>query len=298
MTLPPFEEIWREHKRFLIAVGAGLIAFFGGLSIVSSVEDGARKVARQNRETENEIRSIGDEIAGREGLESGVGGALEKTVSPEIRAAVEFHPRPAYVPTQGKDQMIVYAEAIEQVEKMRAEALRRNIATPDDFGLGAKEDKPAEERVRVLIAGADLVERVLTALVAVNVRSIETVKPGEPDYVKIVPGGDMGDPPHDWGEKEPIETAPYLRRLPLRVVAQASFDALETFLAGFQRAGSTLELAGMRLTRAEDGIVRFDLELMALTLVQPAEAKAAKASGGPGGARPRTGGPRPGGRLR
>jgi hypothetical protein len=290
--VPPFEDIWREHKRFIVAVAAGLVAFLGGLSIVSSIDAAARRVTRQNQAMEGEIRSISDQLVGREGFEGGVAVALEKEVGPATRAAVEFQPREAFALKEGDSPFIVYRLAIEQVEKARSEAARRNIGCPEDLGF-VKD--PPEERVRVHIAGADLAERVLSALVAVGIRSIETFRPGEADYVAVAdagerPGGGGGPAP---GADEGTE-APLLRRIPLRVVAVGGLDALETFLSGFQRGRSCLEVSALKIVRAQEGLLRFDVELAALTLVPAAEAKAAKAAVGG----QRRGVPRSGGRLR
>jgi hypothetical protein len=87
---------------------------------------------------------------------------------------------------------------------------------------------------------------------------------------------------------------PALRRLPLQFSAVGSADALELLLSGFQLKKAALELAALKVTRAGDGLLRFDVEVAALTLVPAAEAKAAKAAG----SGPRRTVPRTGGRLR
>ena len=289
-----FEDIWREHQRFILSAAVGLVAFFGGLSLVWSIDDKVRVVAKQNKETEREIRDAAVDISGREGFEAGVAQALDRDVGPATRAAVEFQPRAAFALKEGDSPFIVYRQAIEEVEKARGEALRRNISCPEDLGF-VKD--PPEDRVRIHIAGADLAERVLGALVAVGVKGIESFRPGDADYVRAVeepePSKDAPAPPAEGGAAVP--EAPMLRRLPLRVVGLGSVDALELFLSGFQRTGSCLELSALRTVRAGEGLVRFDVEVAALTLVPAAEAKAAKATTPRGGTRGVT---RPGGRLR
>ncbi len=296
MALPAiaFEDIWREHKRFIVAVAAGLVAFLGGLSTVSSIDDAARRTQARNREMESDIRALSDAISGREGQEAGIARALEREVAPETREAVEFAARPEYALKSGDSPFIVYRQAIERVETVRAEALRRNIGCPEDLGF-VKD--PPEDRVHVYLAGADLAERALQALVQVEARRVESFRPGEAEYVRIVdepeppPGGGAGAGDAGGGAPEP----PVLRRLPLRFTAVGSVDALENLLSGFQRPRSALELGALKVTRAGEGLLRFDVEVAALTLVPAAEMRAAKASAA-GGRKPP---PRPGGgRLR
>jgi hypothetical protein len=287
-----FEDIWREHKRFIVSVGAGLIAFFGGLLLVSSVDEKTKAARKQINTSEADIRTAVGELAGREGSEAGVAIALDKEVGPAIKAAVEFQPRPAFTLKEG-DPLLVYRQAIEEVEKARAEALRRNISCPEDLGF-VKD--PPEDRVRVHVIGADLAERVLGALVAVGVKSIEAFRPGEVDYVRTVDEPEPGkegapQPPAGAAAAEGSEPD-MLRRIPLRFTAVGPVDALERFLSSFQIAKSALELAAFRVSRAGEGLVRFEVEVAALALVPAAEAKAAKSaqSGGRRGGLQRLGG--------
>jgi hypothetical protein len=279
-----FEDIWREHKRFILAVGSGAIVYFSGLSWVWATDATVASYVRQGRQTETEIQSLADQIAGREGFEEGVAIALEKEIAPAARDAVEFRSRPAFALKEGDSPFIVYRQAIEQCEAARTEAKRRNMNVPEEFGV-VKD--PPEDRVRVHIAGADLLERVLST------RSVETLRGGEPDYSRTVeepeekPGAEA--PPADApAAAEP----PALRRLPVRVSATGSVDAVELFLSGFQRSGAALEVVSLRIARTSDGLVRLDAEVAALSLVPAAEAKSARpASAGRTGRTPaRTGG--------
>src|SRR4051812_39785406 len=225
--LPSFEDVWREHKRFLVSVAGGLVVFFVGLSWAWSIDAQVRKTEQQNREIEAEIGSAGEKLTGREGYEAGAGITLERDLAPEVRTAVEFQPRPAFALKEGDSPFIVYGQAIAQVEATGKDALRQNISCPDDFGF-VKE--PPEERVRVYIAGADLVERVLAALVGVRVKAIESLKPGEADYVPVVDepfDGAQGRPATGEGQAPPAAESPVLRRLPVHFAATGSLDALE-----------------------------------------------------------------------
>jgi len=290
------EDIWREHKRFILAVGIGTAVYFTGLSWVWATDRQTALFVRQARETEAEIRALSDGLAGREGFEEGVGLALENEVAPAIRDAVEFRSRPEFALKEGDSPFIVYRRAIEQVEAARTEGKRRNMTLPEDFGF---EKDPPEERVRVHIAGADLVERVLAALVATGFRSVETLRVGSAEYVRTVEEAEKraptGDPVLDGVPEKPAAEPPVLRRLPVRVAASGPLDAVELFLSGFQRAGSLLEVAGLRVTRAPDGQARIDADLAAVSLVPAAEAKAARGAPGGPGRRP---GARPGGARR
>lgn len=295
-----FEDIWREHKRFIIAIGAGAIAFFGGLSTVWSIDDAVRRVTKQNLTTEADIRDLIANISGREGSEAGIAIALDKDVTPATRDAVQFRPRDAFALKEGDSPFIVYRSAIEEVERARAEALRRNISCPED--LGFLKDPP-EERVRVHIVGADLAEKALSALVGVGVKGIEGFRPGDPEYVKLVEEPEQKDPLTGQPVPPPADAGPeplWLRRIPLRITATGSLDALERFLSGFQTHGTALEVGALKVARAAEGAVKFDVEVAALTLVAAAEAKAAAKPGSGSQQRPgqRPTIQRPGSRLR
>jgi hypothetical protein len=274
------EDIWREHKRFVLAVGLGTIGFLGGIWSAWAVDDGAAKIAKRNRSSESEIRALSGDVAGREGYEAGVALALENEIRPATSASVEFQPRPEFALGEKDSPFIKYGQAIDEVKKTRAEALRRNIACPEDFGFVTE---PPEDRVRVHIASADLVERVLFQLVLTGVKSIETLRPGEPDYVRAVEEPEAKDgassaptaPPAGDAAAEP----PMLRRLPVHVAAIGSVDALERFLSAFQVGKSCLELAALRVVRQGEGVVRFEVDLAALTLVSAAEARTVKPAG-------------------
>lgn len=291
------EDLWREHRRFAVSVAAALVVFFAGLSAVWSTDGAAQRIARRNREMEAEIRALSGAIAGREGREAGVAAALRERVGPALRASVELEARPAFSLEEGASPFIAYRQAIEVVELSRAEALRRNIACPEDLGF-VKD--PPEERVRLHIASADLIERALSAAVAARVRAIESLRPADPEYVRL------SEEEGAEAEEGSADAAPWLRRLPVRLVARGTLDALELLLSRFQRPGSCLELSGLKVSRAAAGPateaaaeggaeLRFELELGALALVPPGEAKAARAAA-PGARRAAP--VRPGGRLR
>lgn len=296
MVALSFEDIWREHKRFIVAVGAGAIVFFSGLSWVWATDATVAAYVRQGRQTETEIRSLVDQLAGREGFEEGVAIALEKEIAPAARDAVEFRSRPAFALKEDDSPFIVYRQAIEQCEAARAEAKRRNMSVSEDFGF-VKD--PPEDRVRVHIAAADLLERVLSALIATGFRSVETLRVGEADYSRTVeePERAPGTDPAAGGAAEPAggPEPPALRRLPVRISAVGSIDSVELLLSGFQRQGAALEVVSLRLARTADAAVRLDAQLAALSLVPPAEAKTARAAAAGGARRPTA---RPGGRIR
>jgi hypothetical protein len=288
------EDIWRLHRRFIVAVAGGAIVFLVGLSIVAKVEAAAAAVAKENRRTSGEIEEVAEELVGREPFEAGMADTLAHTIGPATRAAVEFTPRAEFVLGEADSPFLAYQRVRERVQgARRADLLRRNISCPEDLGLNLQ---PAEDRVKEAIAVADLADRVLGALLETGVRQIEVFRPGEPEYLAI---GGAEDAP-----EAKAEEAPVLRRLPLRFAALAPLADIQGLLARFQRSGACLELAAARIQRAggpagagpqDAGLLRVEVEVAALTLVPAAEARL---SGPKAGAAPARRGlaPRGGGR--
>lgn len=293
------EDIWREHRRFILSVGGGAVVFLAGLSAIAGVEGRAAAVAKENRRLEREIEELSEELAA-EPYEAGVAEALAATIGPGVRAAVELSPREGFALAEGASPYLVYKAVLDQVLATRGEGLKKNIPIPEDLGFPAN---PPEERIREAIAVADAADRVLRALILADVRQVESFRPGEVDYVSTdvedEPGRDRKRPPGD----ELV-----LRRIPIRAAFTSTLEKLQTILAAFQRSGSCYELAGARLARvapaagAERGdgpaLVRADLELAALALVPPSEAPAldrrgpSQAPGARRGLAPRGGGRR------
>ncbi len=296
MNLPAFdlEQIWRDHKRFILAVGGGFVAFLGLLGFQRGLEEEARRGAARNLALEREIEALSDELLGREGYEGGVERVLLERVGPETKAALELGRRPAapedFELRKGDDPQIKLVRARERVEQALAEAERRGLEPPKDPGLARQ---ARDDQVPELLAVLDVAERVLRAAVEARVAKIDALAPLEAELIEASPPpeGDAGAAAAAGGAAgaESGGPRPVLRRAPVRLAFTAPVDALQAFLATFQRSGSFLEVATLAVSRADDGRVKAEIELAGLTLLEGEAAArvAALAAGGSG--RPGTG---------
>jgi hypothetical protein len=279
------EEIWAEHRRFIVAAGCGGAVFLLGLSAIAGIDAQASRAARENRRVEREIEDLADFLEGREAYEAGLAEALARDVGPSVRAGVEFVPRAEFrPPAEGVSPYLAYHEALEKVKATRAEAVRRGLLCPEDLGLVAQ---PPEDRIKEALALADLVDRVLGVVLESGARRIDAIRPGDAEYVLLAAAGDEAAPPAD---------ALALRRLAVRIEVVGEIGAIESVLAAVARPGKSLEVGGASIARAAapggpgpgDGLLRLSVEFAGVSLVPATEARfASEARGavGPSGRR-------------
>ncbi len=278
------EDIWAEHRRFIVAVGGGAAALLVAFAAIARVDAEAARAVKENRRIEREIEEIADLLEGCEGHEAGVARALASAFGAEIRAAVELAPRPAFrLPERGAaagapSPYLAYHQAIEIVKAARADAVRRGMACPDDLGLL---EQPPEERLAEALAFADLVERLLRAALESGLARVESVRPLDVRHVFPGEGGAPAEPAAESG-------ALALRRFPVRLEATGGTAAVARFLDAIRAPGACFEVADARLSRAAgEGMVALSIEAAGISLVPASEARAATASAGgasaPGG---------------
>ncbi len=280
------DDIWREHKKFILAAGGGLVGFLALLVVAGMIRGDSDKKTRENQVRERRIQDAIDELGDREAYEAGVERTLKDVVR-QARAQLELVPRPEFELKPGEaDPYLAYHRVLERVEAAAAEADRRNIPRPQD--LGFVKQPPSEERVPEHLVSLDLGERVLKAAIEAGVTKIDAFRPREAEYERPVEAeaGDAGtEEPGtgtsagtgtDGGDGGPL----VLRRVALDVAVTGPLDAIVTLLAELSRSGRFLEVAALEMLRASDGLVRAELTLGGLTLVTEAEATAAGAAKG------------------
>lgn len=266
------EALWQEHKRFMVQVGAGAVAFAVLSAGVAGIEASADSYSKRNaRDQHDLLAQISENLRGKEGVERGKKIALEDKAAKDILSSVTWTVDRAYVlgESDAKNSSIAYlkraASAAEDVGR-RADKAGTNLPRKADSrlpDLGFEDGSNLEgPRAAEAVARCDLTRRIVIAAIDVGVAKIMAVRQPEATYQPLEGG------------------AGFLRRIPVSLSFEGSAQDLAKLVLAFQQEGSFLELGSCRVTRAkdgrpEDGRLDIDVELGALTVEkeQPEDAK-------------------------
>ncbi|GIW71031.1 MAG: hypothetical protein KatS3mg102_0573 [Planctomycetota bacterium] len=263
------EELWRQHRRFILSVAVALLAVLLGLAAAGTLAAQTRALEQQAARLEREIEDLASALAGREGFEKGLERVLAESVEPARRAALELRRRPPFEVRGADSPFLAYHRALELVSKRREQARKRGIACPEELGLVRQ---PPAERVELALAHADAVEHLLGRLVEHGVAHIVRLRAGEPRFEPLLePEGRRAEPP---------ARAPVLRQLPIELELLASPEACARLIADLLRPGAVFEVAGVEIRRERDDRLRLRLELAALATVPYEQARAAAGAAG------------------
>ncbi|MEQ8762691.1 MAG: Amuc_1100 family pilus-like protein [Planctomycetota bacterium] len=232
-------DIWQEHKKFIVAVSAGMLVFLVGETIIGSSYTSkvtASKRALQSRERSlrslmpsnrdlREMRDTRDELDGRWSA---------------ARDRLAFVPDPKYLLSDDEPRPDdVYFNVVNQVKQEVGDAAeRRNIRIPDNFGLPATTPRTREEVKRYLRA-LDVVQRVVRLAIEAQVDEITDI-----DIPKT------GRSSSRARRRQAAED--FLERQEIRFTLEGSADSLARLVMLLQRPETFLVLgSGSRITGPE-----------------------------------------------
>ena len=238
---------WQENKRFVSAVGVGLVLFFIAWAVVDgSLGDDLRgqraRLARVQRDLKKPLFNSSElQLAEHENQ------ALRAAVQ-TLAAAVEFTPRPDFALAPGASPSSRYFAVVSDVrDDLQTRAGRAGLALPKDLGLPALSPTREQEIARFL-EGLDVVDATVQLAIEVGCERIDRI------HIKLDPRLLSGKAIADL-EKTVIE----LRFL-------GSSEPLVRLLQLLQREhdGRTFKVEGVevRPSRSQRGQVRMDLELV------------------------------------
>ena len=169
-------DLWQEHKRFIVAIAIGLTAFLVGTIAIDRMFGSERRAATL-RLTANE-RNLRSERYGPDALSQAraENEALLEAVE-ALEAAAVFRPRPEFV--LGSESGSASGQYFSLVDRVRGEILtlasRNRVRIPSDLGLEMLQTTRAEIIERHLEA-LDLIDRVTRLAVELGVERIDGIQ--------------------------------------------------------------------------------------------------------------------------
>lgn len=167
---------WQENRRFLLAVGAGLVAFLiGRLAIASFVGDDLQAARRDLRAAQQALAEPmfqqTDLAAAREQNES-----LRAAVD-ALRAAGDFEPRPEFAlrPDGGSPSNQYFGAVARVREELVPLAARSGLAIPGELGLPALAPTREAEITRYLEA-LDVIDGVVRLCIEAGCRRVDEIR--------------------------------------------------------------------------------------------------------------------------
>ncbi|MBI3725853.1 hypothetical protein HY251_18145 [bacterium] len=273
------EATWQEHKKFIVSVGIGALAFGLFASGIKGLEASAETSAKNNARAQTDLNKEIASLKGAEANEKGKKKALEEKAAPEVRKTVIWTVPPDFVPKA--DDALPGAT----YEKLRAAAV-------DDMGKradksGVMMQRTSEHRVELGLSGADgvtgpvlaekfarvdLTTRIANAVLDAGVKKVDKIEQKEAGYSQL--------------EGSEAEKPGFLRRLPCTVTFEGTISQLAKVLATFEVEGSFLEVEACDVRRSKeakpdgtDGRLTVSLTLTALTIEKDAPADSVKDPG-------------------
>lgn len=250
------EELWREHKRFIVAVASGCAAYLVLLALIGSIHADTQKLRTSEHKLRTEVDALASAIVGREGFEKGLQIALDKQVEPSVRKVVEQRPGPNYATLEGESLFIAYGRVLQRLQLLHQRLAKTGVRCPASFGLV---EQPPTDRLTEAMAATAVVERLLTVIGKTGVKNIEALQVGEVRFETLA------QPPN---AKEQLDSV--LRRLPVTVRCLASYDVLRAFVQALQEPAHVFEITSLEIVKTEGDELEVALQLSALSLIAPA----------------------------
>lgn len=168
-------EIWQEHKRFIVTVVAGLLTFFIANSVVNSLYDG--DITRKLGTIRNSRAKLGKNLytPTDRALAEDENELLTASYA-EMVEAVAFQPRPGFIADGSTAVKNIYTSAVERVRQRTGDLASRNRAMlVDGLGLEMVQTTNVDEIERHLHA-LDMLERALVLALESGVRRVRRVE--------------------------------------------------------------------------------------------------------------------------
>ncbi len=254
-------EIWEEHKKFIVAVGAALVVFFIGTRIVNSMYvSPANRLDASASRLESKLRKGVSPDSGdlRDARNNGEA-ADARLAEIEARVAYEIDPRFRLEP--GADFDLVYNDRYREVRD--AILQRSSIEDVDvDPSIGMPDTTP-QDRVDVErhLKALDQIQRVLGAAMDNGVVAIP--------FVRMLEEGRRGF----------LASQAYLERTRVEYEMTGSADSIFGLVEALQTGDTFLGVTACRieLDPKAEGLVRATIEVVALETDPDAPATLASA---------------------
>ena len=168
-------EIWQENKKFIVAVGSGLLVFLIGDMVINSL------YARDIRSTQSKVakarRELGTEMFGAADLSQAEGENEElQRLYTMAQTASEFVPRPEFTLAASGSPQAAYQTAQAVVrDRVGDLASRKRAFLPDGLDLEMLKTQNVDALERHLHA-LDLLERSLVMALESGVRQVRSVE--------------------------------------------------------------------------------------------------------------------------
>jgi len=240
---------WQENKRFVVTVGAGVLAFLIGFGIETSLYQGkissALGAIRRNTTQLKELKFSTQDQKEAEAENAALRAAVER-----LTLAANFRPRPEFVPDPAAGSSANHY--LRTVSRVREELLQRaNRASMKlESSLGMPELSPTVEReILRYLEALDLVETVSDIAIRARVDGIDKIQ------VRLDPG---------YGSRGGVGA---IERTKVQMTLSGSSLALTRLLAWTQRPGvdgRTLPVDQLEMSAAKGrpGQVRLDVTFL------------------------------------
>ncbi len=169
-------DFWQEHKKFLTAVGAALLAFVLGLvAIEYAFGSELTDLGRQRTDLSRKLRGPFYSAANLDQMEAEheqLVGSLE-----QVAAQVVFKPREDFlVEVSGSAAASRYHRVVSRVrEALLTDADRRNMILIETLGLPKLSPTRAED-IRRTLEALDVIDRVVRLSLAEGVRRVDDIR--------------------------------------------------------------------------------------------------------------------------
>ncbi len=166
---------WQENKRFISAVGVGLVLFFIAWALIDGslggdLRAGRARLARVQRDLKKPLfNSTEQKLAADENE------ALRSAVE-VLAAVVEFTPRPGFALELGASPSSQYFAVVSDVrDDLDTRAGRAGLSIPSDLGLPALSPTREQEIARFL-EGLDVVDATVQLAIEVGAERIDRIR--------------------------------------------------------------------------------------------------------------------------
>lgn len=185
-------DVWQNHKRFILGIGGGAVAFLIGTTVIASTwnvknaKDGvlrrAAEIRKINAPTQSDLSSL---IGECDRLKERLDG---------LYARMRYETRPEFViPSNESPDLFFNRRRDEVSEKLVAGARRLNIQVKPTLGL--PEFTPSgSEAIQRYLRALDLVEHVVSAAIAARVRGVDDIEVRDTKTSSRAKGGAFLDP--------------------------------------------------------------------------------------------------------